>query len=85
MHLVTSPIHHFTADGITTNDGKHYKVNTVIYGTGFKGAEFLAPMKIYSRNGVDLNKIWDNGIYAYLGATIPTFPNFLYYLDPILF
>lgn len=80
--LETSGIREFVTDGINTNDGKHHKFDMVIYGTGFESTGFLAPMQITGRNGLDLNQYWREGAEAYLGITVPNFPNMFMLYGP---
>jgi cation diffusion facilitator CzcD-associated flavoprotein CzcO len=51
-------------------------------GTGFKAAEFLAPMTITGRDGADLHEQWQPAASAYLGMTVPNFPNFFMMYGP---
>jgi cation diffusion facilitator CzcD-associated flavoprotein CzcO len=57
-------------------------VDAIIYGTGFRATEFLSPMKITGRGGLDLNQAWHDGAEAYLGMTIAGFPNFYMLYGP---
>lgn len=75
VHLVSDAIERITPEGIVTKDGKLTPVDVVIYGTGFEASRFLHPMKIVGRGGVDLNEHWAGDARAYLGITIPNFPN----------
>ena len=61
--------------GIVTADGAEHEVDVIIYGTGFKASKFLTPMKVTGRDGVDLHEQWDGDARAYLGVTVPGFPN----------
>jgi 4-hydroxyacetophenone monooxygenase len=80
VHLVTDPIAEITDRGVRTKDGKEYEADVLIYGTGFTASKFLAPMKIKGRRGHDLHQQWAGDARAYLGITIPNFPNlFLMY------
>jgi 4-hydroxyacetophenone monooxygenase len=47
----------------------------IIYGTGFQASNFLTPMQVTGRGGLDLHEHWAGDARAYLGATIPSFPN----------
>ena len=47
----------------------------LIYGTGFQASKFLTPMKVTGRDGVDLHEQWGGDARAYLGVTVPGFPN----------
>ncbi|HEX3788395.1 MAG TPA: NAD(P)/FAD-dependent oxidoreductase [Pseudonocardiaceae bacterium] len=78
--LVTEQISAITATGVRTADGREHPVDVIIYGTGFHGTEFLAPMRITGRGGRRLTDVWSDGAHAYLGITVPEFPNmFLIY------
>ncbi len=75
VELITDPIREITPTGLATKDGKEYAVDVIIYGTGFHASRFLSPMTFKGRGGVDLHKQWDGDARAYLGITIPNFPN----------
>lgn len=82
VELVTEGISRVSADGIETNDGVQHPVDAIIYGTGFAATEFLAPMRITGRAGLDLNDAWQGGAQAYLGMSVPGFPNFFMLYGP---
>lgn len=76
----TTGIEAITPRGVRTVDGVEHEVDVIIYGTGFTASEFLTPMRVVGRDGVDLHERWDGDARAYLGLTIPDFPNlFLLY------
>ncbi len=80
VHVVTDPIREIVPDGIVTADGKKHVADVIIYGTGFQASHFLEPMKFKGRGGVDLHEQWNGDARAYLGITVPNFPNlFLMY------
>ena len=69
-----------TADGIRMADGTEQSFDVIIYGTGFQASSFLTPMSVRGVGGRDLHATWDGEARAYLGMTIPEFPNlFLMY------
>ena len=76
VDLSTSGIREIVSDGIITEDGEHHVVDAIVYSTGFHADRFLFPMKLIGRNGIALNEQWgeDDG-RAYLGITVPNFPN----------
>jgi 4-hydroxyacetophenone monooxygenase len=76
VELVTDPIREITETGVVTQSGQRYDTDVLIYGTGFQASRFLWPMKITGREGVDLQQHWAGDPRAYLGITIPGFPNF---------
>jgi len=75
VHLITDAIERITQDGIVTADGELQSVDVIIYGTGFEASRFLQPMKIIGRDGADLHEHWAGDARAYLGITVPRFPN----------
>ncbi|WP_256663444.1 NAD(P)/FAD-dependent oxidoreductase [Pseudomonas sp. C27(2019)] len=82
VELVTNSISRVTADGIETSDGVQHPVDAIIYGTGFAATEFLAPMRITGRAGLDLNETWQGRAQAYLGMSVPGFPNLFMLYGP---
>ncbi len=75
VRLVTTPIREITPAGIVTEDGEEHAVDVVIYGTGFTASQFLTPMRVTGRDGRDLHEHWQGEARAYLGVTVPGFPN----------
>ena len=80
--LVTDAIREVTAHGIVTADGRERTIDTIVYATGFKASEFLAPMGIRGRNGRDLRSAWKDGAEAYLGIAVSGFPNLFMLYGP---
>ena len=75
VRLVTESIREITSNGIVTADGEEHAVDVIIYGTGFHASKFLTPMTVTGRGGIDLHEQWAGDARAYLGVTIPGFPN----------
>lgn len=76
VELNTTGIEAFTPEGILTKDGVLHAVDVVICATGFKASDFLAPMKITGTGGRELHRdCWDGDCRAYLGISVPDFPN----------
>ncbi len=80
VDVETGAITEITRSGVRTADGVEHEVDAIIYGTGFTTTEFLGPMKVQGLAGRDLREAWSSGARAYLGMTVPGFPNmFLVY------
>lgn len=80
VSVETDAITEVTPTGVRTADGRLHEVDVIVYGTGFKATEFLAPMTITGRDGRDLHAEWAQGARAHLGMAVPGFPNmFLIY------
>ena len=82
VELVTDPITAIEPTGVRLASGRLVEVDVIIYATGFKASDFLAPMAITGENGVELHKQWDGDAKAYLGMTVPGFPNFFMIYGP---
>lgn len=74
VELVTEAVTQIDEQGIVGRD-RHYPVDVIIYATGFHATEFLAPMEIIGRGGKKLAEVWGDEPRAYLGITVPDFPN----------
>ena len=82
VSLVTDPIAEITPRGVKTTDGQEHAVDVIIYGTGFQASKFLTPMKVTGRHGRTLDDEWGGDARAYLGITVPNFPNFFLMYGP---
>lgn len=80
--LVTTPIERITAHGVRTVDGEEHPADVLIYGTGFSASDFVAPMRVFGAGGVELSEEWGGDAQAYLGITVPGFPNFFMLYGP---
>jgi cation diffusion facilitator CzcD-associated flavoprotein CzcO len=85
VELVTDPIRQITADGIETVDGRHRRHDVIVYATGFRAAEFLAPITVRGRGGALLSERWANRAAAFLGLAVPQFPNMFLIAGPNTF
>ncbi|WP_204802900.1 flavin-containing monooxygenase [Mycobacterium riyadhense] len=80
VELIRTPIQRITPRSIVTQDGVAHDVDIIVYATGFRHTDVLWPLKVLGRNGIDLHHLWGQRPYAYLGITVPGFPNlFLLY------
>jgi 4-hydroxyacetophenone monooxygenase len=83
VELVSENIDRFTRDGIVTADGTERPFDVIVVATGFKVTEMAARLDITGRDGKNLRNKWagDNPT-AYLGLTVPEFPNLFCMLGP---
>ena len=82
VHVELDHIDHIEPDAVVTVDGRRHEVDTIIWGTGFRSTEFLAPMTVIGRDGRDLNEAWAKGAVAYLGVAVAGFPNLFMLYGP---
>ncbi|MEP5765833.1 MAG: NAD(P)/FAD-dependent oxidoreductase [Halieaceae bacterium] len=82
IDIITSPIQSIGESGVNTEDGEDRPVDVIIYGTGFRATEFLAPLQIQGRDGQLLNDSWRDGAWALRGVAVPAFPNLFMLYGP---
>jgi cation diffusion facilitator CzcD-associated flavoprotein CzcO len=80
VELVTDRIAEITPAGVRTEDGTEHPADVLVLATGFKTHGFVAPMEITGAEGRTLTQEWAQVPRAYLGMSVPGFPNmFLLY------
>jgi cation diffusion facilitator CzcD-associated flavoprotein CzcO len=78
--LVTDGIAEVTPAGIRSADGVQRAYDVIVMATGFATHGFVAPMEIAGVDGRSLAEAWADVPRAYLGLSVPDFPNmFLLY------
>ena len=82
VELVRTPIDRIEAGGVVTADGVHHPADVIVFATGFHATEVLWPMTITGRDGRDLHTLWGDRPTAYLGITVPGYPNFFCMYGP---
>ena len=75
VELVRTGIDHIEAGGVVDAEGTLHEAEVIIYATGFQATKMLWPLEIVGRCGEDLRTMWGDRPAAYLGITIPAFPN----------
>lgn len=85
VELVSESVSAVRGNHVVAADGTEYEADVIILATGFDVVRFLAPMEIIGRSGQRLQDVWDgDNARAYLGTTIPGFPNFFCLYGPNL-
>ena len=80
VELVSERIAEITEDGVRTADGRERGADVLVLATGFQAHGFVAPMEIFGVGGRALADEWSPVPRAYLGLSVPGFPNmFLLY------
>lgn len=75
VELVTDGVSEITPDAVVADDGTRYPVDVIVWATGFHANKFLWPMDIVGCGGAKLAEVWGDEPRAYLGITVPGFPN----------
>ena len=82
VNLVTDGIERVLPHGVRTRDGQEHTLDTLVLATGFQAGRITWPMHIEGRQG-SLRERWgDDDPRAYMGLTVPSFPNFFVMFGP---
>ncbi len=83
VDLVTSGVKEMTESGLRAEDGSEHDADVVILCTGFEARNFLGTINVSGRRGHDLHETWgEDDATAYLGMTVPDFPNLFIMYGP---
>jgi cation diffusion facilitator CzcD-associated flavoprotein CzcO len=82
VELIDDPIAEVTSCGIRTKDGTQRTADLLVLATGFKAHGFVAPMEVIGEGGRTLAQAWAGRPRAYLGMSVPGFPNFFLLYGP---
>jgi cation diffusion facilitator CzcD-associated flavoprotein CzcO len=82
VELVTDAITRVTPRGVLTASGRLHEVDAIICGTGFRVTEYLSSVRVYGKDGVELNQAWQKTLRNYLGITVSGFPNLFLLMGP---
>jgi cation diffusion facilitator CzcD-associated flavoprotein CzcO len=85
VEVVTDGVDHVTETGLVLAEGREVELDALIFGTGFRTREFVAPMRIAGRNGYTLEEAWSESPHAWHGLTVPGFPNLFLIYGPNTF
>jgi 4-hydroxyacetophenone monooxygenase len=82
VELVRDGVHHIEPDAVVAADGTRYPADVLVYATGFRVNDMLSSLKVHGRDGIELHDVWGRRPSAYLGMTVPGFPNFFCLYGP---
>jgi cation diffusion facilitator CzcD-associated flavoprotein CzcO len=80
--LVPKAVSSVTRTGVVDVDGVERPVDVLVMATGFQAANYLSRLKVTGRRGRTLQEQWAGEPRAYLGITVPEFPNFFMLYGP---
>ncbi len=83
VELVTEPIAEITADGVRTRSGADYRLDHIVFATGFIVADPDDFLRVVGRGGRVLPGQWaEEGAQAYRGVMIAGYPSLALLLGP---
>ncbi|WP_345751347.1 flavin-containing monooxygenase [Microbacterium rhizophilus] len=80
--VITSGLVGFDEHALITGDGEKLDADVVIYATGFRPSDYLDPIEIRGRGGLEIHDYWGGDAKGFAGITVPGFPNLFMLLGP---
>ncbi len=82
VELIPHALAACTETTVIDTAGVEREVDALVMATGFHAASYLSTLEIVGRDGVRLHDVWAGEPYAFLGLTVPRFPNFFMLYGP---
>jgi 4-hydroxyacetophenone monooxygenase len=82
VSLETAGIERVDGSTIVLADGRRIDVDVIVCATGFETRDMVGDLTIVGRGGRNLKREWQDDPRAYLGVTIPGYPNFFLTVGP---
>ena len=82
LHDKHDGIERLDATGIVTASGEHVDVDVIVWSTGYDATDGVISYPVLGRDDVKLDAFWDEFPRAYLGTTMPGFPNLFVVTGP---
>jgi len=83
VRLIPHNLSEVREDELVAGNGETAQADVIMLATGFKASEMLGSYEVIGRNGRTLKDYWEtDNASAYLGTTVPGFPNFFILLGP---
>lgn len=82
VELVPHAVVSCTSEGVVDSTGQERAVDVLVMATGFHAASYLDGLTVRGRGGLDLHEYWAGEPSAFLGITVPGFPNFFMLYGP---
>ena len=68
--------------GIKTQSGEQIDLDCIVYSTGYDATDGVISYPVIGAGGTKLADVWDEFPRAYLGTTVPSFPNLFIVTGP---
>ncbi|MBX3564154.1 MAG: NAD(P)/FAD-dependent oxidoreductase [Sphingomonas sp.] len=83
VELVASRVARVDPDAVVADDGTRHPADILVLSTGFVTEDYLWPVDYVGRGGTAISAAWEkDGARAYLGLTMPGFPNLFMLYGP---
>ena len=74
--LIDQAVTAVTDTGVATESGEKHEADVLVWATGFQATRFVSSLDLIGKGGISLRDAWDDDdARAYLGVSVPDFPN----------
>ena len=80
--LVPRAVVSVTPHGVVDADAVEREIDILVMCTGFQPTNYLARLEVVGKDGRTLHEYWNGEPRAFLGITVPNFPNFFMLYGP---
>ncbi|WP_072388241.1 NAD(P)/FAD-dependent oxidoreductase [Hyphomicrobium sp. CS1BSMeth3] len=83
VELIDTSLKAIEESDVIDDSGGRHTLDVLVLATGFEAQRLLSPMEIRGRHGSTIRDVWgEDNPTAYLGMTVPGFPNFFCLYGP---
>ncbi len=82
VSLIPQAVTRVTPKGVVDAEGVEREIDVLVMATGFQPTNYLASVEVVGREGRSLHETWNGEPEAFLGLTVPGFPNFYMLYGP---
>jgi cation diffusion facilitator CzcD-associated flavoprotein CzcO len=82
VRLIPRAVNDAYSQGVIDVDAQKYEVDIIVLATGYQASNYLATLPVRGRNGRLLSEVWNGEPSAFMGMTVPGFPNFFMMYGP---
>ncbi|MFC4055884.1 flavin-containing monooxygenase [Actinomadura syzygii] len=82
VELVPHAVTRMTPKGIVDETGTEREIDVLVMATGFHATKFLASMDVRGVGGISIHDTWKDDPKAFMGITVPGYPNFFMLYGP---
>ncbi|GBL02902.1 NAD(P)/FAD-dependent oxidoreductase [Glaciecola sp. KUL10] len=82
LHDIEDSVAAFYENGIVSKTKNKIEVDIVVLATGYRAADSMVSSEVIGRNNIVLNEQWKEYPRAYLGTSMPNFPNYFVVTGP---
>ena len=80
--MIPVAVESVTEHGLVDAEGVEHRADVVVLATGFRTTDYLSTLEVRGHEGRSLQETWAGEPAAFLGITVPGFPNFFILYGP---